>query len=85
LLHGSDDQETGFSINLEELSTLEAKGNYITCIRLVESSIVQWASRVARDEYLDKKRRLWRQLVLISNKYATNSIEQRKYAKAMGE
>jgi hypothetical protein len=73
-----------FCIDYNELFTLEEKGSYMKCIQLVETAIVQWCRNTSREDHSDLKRRMWQQLVVTSNGFATKAIEKKKYAKAMG-
>lgn len=72
---------TDIAIDIDELNILEERGNYMKCIRLLESSIVDMISRTTREEHQDT----WRQLVITANGFAIKCTEQRKPSKAMGE
>jgi len=74
------------SIDCEELSALEEQGRYTRYAGIVESSILRWNSRTLhQEEHSELKQKLWRQLIITCNCFATRLIEKRKYAKAMGK
>ena len=77
--------EADLNIEHEELVVLEKKSFYVKYISLVETAIMEWVCENSTEERLSLKRRLWQQLIITSNVFATKSIEQKKYAKAMGK
>ena len=73
-------------LDCEELAMLEEQGRYSRYVCTVEAHILRWNGRTLRDEeFSDLKRKLWRQLIITCNCFATRLIEKRKHARAMGE
>lgn len=72
------DSEAVLDIDQEELLLLDSKGWFMKYIILVEAAIRKCSG-------LDAKQKLWRQLIMVSIGFATRSIEQKRWAKAMGE
>jgi len=53
-------------------------------IGIVELSILRWNSKTLhQEEHCELKQKLWRQLIITCNCFATRLIEKRKYSKAM--
>ena len=75
-----------YELDCEELAILEEHGRYMRYVGTVESHILRWNGRTQHDEeFSDLKRKLWRQLIITCNCFATRLIEKRKHARAMGE
>lgn len=73
-------------LDCEELAMLEEQGRYSRYVCTVEAHILRWNGRTLRnEEFSDLKRKLWRQLIITCNCFATRLIEKRKHARAMGE
>ena len=78
------DQED--SLDCEELAVLEEQGRYRRYIGTVEAALLGWNSESLHDaEHSELKQKLWRQLVVVCNCFATRLIEKRTYPKAMGK